>query len=276
MNIFRLAGDLSHLFAMAFLPSIILASKSCARISAKTQILYLIVFCTRYLDLVTNFVSLYNTVAKIAFIILTSITIYLVRVRYSNTYDRVKDTFWISTLLVPSFILAIVFNHEMSTMEVLWTFSIYLEAVAIVPQLFMIEKLPFQGMYSKTSDNIDIENLDDDAHATNDGLGQYVPIELLNNEKDTEDTKMESVRKAYTTNKLESVRKAANRNKIFLYIFILGIYRALYILNWIYRYNYEGFYDIIAIFGGCIQTLIYTNYFYFYVYTFTMGHQFNI
>ena len=276
MNIFRLAGDWSHLFAMIFLPSIILATKSCARISAKTQILYLFVFCTRYLDLLTNFVSYYNIAMKIIFIVLTSITIYLVCVSYSNTYDRVKDSFWISTLLVPSFILAIVLNHEMSIMEVLWTFSIYLEAVAIVPQLFMIKKLPFQGMCDKASDNIDIEYLDDDTPATNDGLGQYVPIELLNNEKDTENTKMESVRKAYITNKLESIRKAASRNKIFLYIFILGIYRALYIFNWIYRYNHEGFYDIIAIFGGCIQTLIYINYFYFYLHTCTMGESFNI
>ena len=40
-------------------------SKSCAGISGKSQILYLVVFGTRYLDLFTLFVSVYNTVMKV-------------------------------------------------------------------------------------------------------------------------------------------------------------------------------------------------------------------
>jgi len=31
-------------------------------------------------------------------------------------------------------------NHEFTVMEILWTWSIYLEAVAILPQLFMVSK----------------------------------------------------------------------------------------------------------------------------------------
>ncbi len=34
----------------------------------------------------------------------------------------------------------LVVNHEFSVMEILWTFSIYLESVAILPQLFMVSK----------------------------------------------------------------------------------------------------------------------------------------
>ena len=33
-----------------------------------------------------------------------------------------------------------VINHSFDVMEILWTFSIYLESVAILPQLFMISK----------------------------------------------------------------------------------------------------------------------------------------
>jgi ER lumen protein retaining receptor len=33
-----------------------------------------------------------------------------------------------------------VLNHEFSLMEILWTFSIFLESVAILPQLFMVQK----------------------------------------------------------------------------------------------------------------------------------------
>ena len=59
-------------------------------------------------------------------------------------------------------------------MEILWTFSIYLESVAILPQLFMVQK----------------------------------------------------------TGEAESITSH--------YLFALGSYRGLYILNWIYRYYFEG------------------------------------
>ena len=76
-------------------------------------------------------------------------------------------------------------------MEVLWTFSIYLESVVLVPQLVFI----------------------------------------------------------FRAGKSEAI--------ISLYLFVLGFYRGFYILNWVYRYNYEAFYDIIAIIAGCLQTLLY-------------------
>ena len=77
--------------------------------------------------------------------------------------------FRIEFLLGPCAILALVLNHEFSVMEILWTFSIYLESVAILPQLFMVSK----------------------------------------------------------TGEAESITSH--------YLFALGSYRGLYILNWIYR-----------------------------------------
>ena len=49
------------------------------------------------------------------------------------------------------------------------------------------------------------------------------------------------------------------------YLFALGSYRTLYIINWVWRYYNEGFYDIIAIVAGCVQTLLYLDFFYLYV-----------
>ena len=49
------------------------------------------------------------------------------------------------------------------------------------------------------------------------------------------------------------------------YLFCLGLYRALYIVNWVYRFYTEGFYDWIAIVAGCVQTLLYCDFFYLYV-----------
>ena len=49
------------------------------------------------------------------------------------------------------------------------------------------------------------------------------------------------------------------------YLFALGSYRALYLLNWIYRYYFEGFFDLIAVVAGCVQTILYCDFFYLYI-----------
>jgi len=193
------AGDLSHLLAIIILLLKIWKTRSCAGISGKSQILFLIVFVSRYLDLLTNFISLYNTTMKVFFISSAAATVYLMYVKFKATYDGNHDTFRIEFLIGPCALLALVLNHEFSVMEILWTFSIYLESVAILPQLFMVSK----------------------------------------------------------TGEAESITSH--------YLFALGSYRALYILNWIYRYHTESFYDIIAIVAGCVQTILYCDFFYLYI-----------
>jgi len=49
------------------------------------------------------------------------------------------------------------------------------------------------------------------------------------------------------------------------YLFALGIYRFLYILNWIYRYYTENFIDWISIVSGIVQTVLYCDFFYLYI-----------
>ena len=49
------------------------------------------------------------------------------------------------------------------------------------------------------------------------------------------------------------------------YLFALGSYRALYIANWLFRYYSDGFYDLIAIVAGCVQTALYCDFFYLYI-----------
>ena len=84
-------------------------------------------------------------------------------------------------------------------MQILWTFSIYLESVAIMPQLYMISK----------------------------------------------------------TGEAETITSH--------YLFALGLYRGLYIVNWVYRFYMEDFYDWIAIVAGCVQTALYCDFFYLYI-----------
>ncbi|KAF9824577.1 hypothetical protein SFRURICE_004034 [Spodoptera frugiperda] len=140
MNIFRLLGDLSHLLAIIILLLKIWKTRSCAGISGKSQILFSVVYTARYLDLLTNYISAYNTFMKMVFIMASYATVYLMYVKFKATYDHNHDTFRIEFLLIPTLVLALLINHEFTVMEVLWTFSIYLESVAILPQLFLVSK----------------------------------------------------------------------------------------------------------------------------------------
>lgn len=49
------------------------------------------------------------------------------------------------------------------------------------------------------------------------------------------------------------------------YLFFLGLYRALYIANWVWRYHTEGFLDHIAVVSGVVQTIFYCDFFYLYI-----------
>ena len=87
-------------------------------ISGKSQVLFGMVFVTRYLDLFTNFVSPYNSVMKVIFILTTFATIYLVFVKFRATYDSNNDTFRAELLVIPTGGLAVLVNHEFTILEV--------------------------------------------------------------------------------------------------------------------------------------------------------------
>jgi ER lumen protein retaining receptor len=84
--------------------------------------------------------------------------------------EESTDTFPVHYILLPCFCLSFVINYQFTVMSILWSFSILLEAVAILPQLHMLKR----------------------------------------------------------TGQAEALTR--------YYIISLGTYRALYILNWVYRY----------------------------------------
>ncbi|XP_020106189.1 ER lumen protein-retaining receptor A-like [Ananas comosus] len=142
MNVFRFAGDMTHLFSVLVLLLKIYATKSCSGISLKTQELYALVFLTRYLDLLTDFISLYNTVMKLVFISSSLAIVWCMRAHpvVRRTYDKDQDTFRHYTLVAGSLVLALLFHDRFTIREVCWAFSIYLEAVAILPQLVLLQR----------------------------------------------------------------------------------------------------------------------------------------
>ncbi|XP_052627179.1 ER lumen protein-retaining receptor A-like [Lactuca sativa] len=106
---------------------------------------------------------------------------------------------WFSFMKTGCVALVLCLNISVDPPNICWAFSIYLEAVAILPQLVLLQR----------SGNVD--NL----------IGQYV--------------------------------------------FFLGAYRALNILNWIFWYlTQPHFNGWISCFSGLIQTALYADFFYYY------------
>ncbi|KAG8829918.1 endoplasmic reticulum retention protein [Serendipita sp. 399] len=56
------------------------------------------------------------------------------------TFDPSLDTFRVEYLVGPSLLLGLLFNYTFSFKEIMWSFSIFLEAVAIFPQLFILQR----------------------------------------------------------------------------------------------------------------------------------------
>ncbi|MBA0570578.1 hypothetical protein Golob_004210 [Gossypium lobatum] len=142
MNIFRLAGDMTHLFSVLVLLLKIHTIKSCAGVSLKTQELYAIVFTTRYLDLFTTYISLYNTIMKLIFLGSSISIVWYMRHHkmVRRSYDKDQDTFRHYLLMLPCLLLALLINEKFTCLEVMWAFSLYLEAVAILPQLVLLQR----------------------------------------------------------------------------------------------------------------------------------------
>ncbi|KAL7445312.1 hypothetical protein ACHAXH_008515 [Discostella pseudostelligera] len=225
MNIFRLCGDMSHVFSILVLLLRLRVAKNAAGISLRTHELFLLVFITRYTDLFTTYYSLYNSVMKVLYIGSTASIVYAIRAQepICSTYEKSQDTFrHVEFAILPCLLLATM-THLLSgegsgldlfrnIQEWLWMFSIYLESIAILPQLIVLQRYR------------EVENL----------TGNY--------------------------------------------IFFMGAYRALYILNWIYRAYFEPGYrhHYVVYLCGVLQTALYVDFFYYYIVSKRRGGRFSL
>lgn len=132
-NVFRYIGDYLHLFGIAALLATLTKNRSCAGISRSTQILYFLVFVTRYLDLLDRSQAVYLVFFKITYIA-TSVIVLFMFYRLDSTYERKKDTCSLAAILAPCCCGALVLSDSFEVTEVLWTFSQFCEAFAMVPQ----------------------------------------------------------------------------------------------------------------------------------------------
>lgn len=145
----RVFGDFLHVLSFAILLAKLWRTKSCAGISGKSQILYAIVFTMRYLDLPANISAdaFYLSSMKVVYIAISFMIVYMIYGPYKKTYDRDQDVLYNEFLVVPCFVLALYSSYNQTPIEVLWTFSIFLEAIAIVPQLDLLCKIELVDSY---------------------------------------------------------------------------------------------------------------------------------
>ena len=143
MNLFRFIADSLHLLSFFIIIYKLLRDKNCKGVSAKTQEIYLVVFCTRYLDLFMYFVSFYNTLMKVLFIGVTIFILYLMRFKapICNTYNREKEDDFPHVYLIPvSLVLTLLIHSEWDWWELVWCFSLWLESLAIFHQVNILAK----------------------------------------------------------------------------------------------------------------------------------------
>lgn len=132
-NIFRYVGDYLHLFGIIVLLATIAKNKSVQGISRSTQLLYFLVFVTRYLDLFDHSQTTYLVFFKLTYIT-TSIVVLILFFQFDGTYERRNDTVNLAVIIFPCITAAILLTNEYSVLEVLWTFSEFIEGFAMVPQ----------------------------------------------------------------------------------------------------------------------------------------------
>lgn len=132
-NIFRYIGDYLHLFGVFALLATLLKNKSCAGISRSTQILFFCIFVTRYLDLLDHSQTAYLVFFKVTYISTAAIILVIFHL-FEKTYERQKDTCNLTVIFAPCAVAALLLASESSTLEILWSFSQFLEAFAMVPQ----------------------------------------------------------------------------------------------------------------------------------------------
>lgn len=122
------------------------------------------------------------------------------------------DTFPAHWLIAGSAVLAILLPSEFKYTPsiILWTFSLWLESVAILPQLYMLQR-------TGEAENLTVH-----------------------------------------------------------YIFALGLYRAFYVFNWVYRYWAEDWFSLVSFITGIIQTGLYSDFFWVYYKQVMKGKKFEL
>ncbi|KAI0443213.1 ER lumen protein retaining receptor-domain-containing protein [Xylaria telfairii] len=144
-NIFRILGDVSHLLSKVILIYAIHRNRSAEGVSWITQVLYAVVFCSRYTDIFTE-TSKWNYFFKLFYILSSIYIIAIMRWIYPRTRER--EIAWKlgagilagSLLLAPFVMLIFEGKKQWSFFTWVWDFSQILESICVLPQLLLLRQ----------------------------------------------------------------------------------------------------------------------------------------
>ncbi|KAF2720904.1 hypothetical protein K431DRAFT_303955 [Polychaeton citri CBS 116435] len=145
-DLFQIIADLSHTSSKLILIFAIHRNRSAEGVSLLTQLLYVLVFITRYLDLLSPraWANAYLVFYKLLYFTTSFYVIYIMMRVYPRTREKEqawKLAIWSligCTLLAPLVMLSM--TSTWSFMELFWDFSQILESVCILPQLLLLRQ----------------------------------------------------------------------------------------------------------------------------------------
>ncbi|KAJ5156211.1 hypothetical protein N7492_009014 [Penicillium capsulatum] len=155
-NVFRFLADISHLSSILILVWAIHKNKSAEGVSLLTQMLYALVFATRYLDIFASYSwafskggmgLVWNILFKLFYLASSIYIVFIMMKVFPRT--REKERAWkigiwsvLGSLgLAP--IVVLVFERSFPSawfLELWWAFSIILESVCVLPQLLLLRQ----------------------------------------------------------------------------------------------------------------------------------------
>lgn len=153
-------GSIFRMCAFIILLWKITAKRSASGVSLKTLQVYALVFACRLVSIVpfTGYLPYdrsgdwFYQVVEVAALALTVTTIVQVTITYKESYDASHDKFGgpqlpqqygILYIVGPALVLSILLHPSLNNFwlsDVAWTFALYMEAVAILPQLYMFHR----------------------------------------------------------------------------------------------------------------------------------------
>lgn len=226
LNGFRVAADLVHLYGAIFLITGMVTSSSCISFSLRSIELYCLVFVSRYLDLDVTLgqwgktvLGTYNILGKACFLVLSVIAICLVRFKFVKNYNVRADS--------AKFALSL------------------LGCVSVVTMLFlMMERFDIAHPFLSLPEH---HRGPHSHHHIHNSITFFTTGYAFSRV-------LESV--AILPQVMLLSRVGGASPVVVSYVLSLGVYRLLYVFNWIYRYHYAGHYERLVVWCGCVQLLL--------------------
>ncbi|CAL0324413.1 unnamed protein product [Lupinus luteus] len=151
---FYIASQAIHMIGTLILFYKLFTQKNCSGVSLKTQELMATSLAARLCCcIVLTDVSI-NSVIVVTFLLSVLLVIWVIRFKLKSSYIKELDTIKLPFVIVPCAVLAIVAHPYTGYFRIygsLWSFSTYLEAISVLPQLRYMQNAkliePMTGKY---------------------------------------------------------------------------------------------------------------------------------